>query len=439
MVENKKKAKLLALVSIIFFSVSGGPYGLEEIVSSVGPLNTLLLILLLPIVWTIPETMIVAELSSSYPIQGGYYRWVQISMGRFWGFMEGWWSTLYTLIDLSLYPILFSTYLKILFPSIDSHLLYFIQLIMIWVCAVVNILGIRVVGNILTSFQFFILFTFAIFIILGMNHISFDFSSIMGSYQQPTSSKLFLGLSIAFWNFIGWDNGSTVLHEVDNPGLNYHKALFISIPIIVFFYFFPTLVGLCIHTSWQDWKFGEFSFISNSMGFPFLGTVLAVGGMLTSLGLFNSMLLSSTRVIMTLAEDKLLPSMFSAVHSKYETPHIAIIFTALAYSVLVLFSFETLIGYDVFLYLIAILLEAIALVILRKRNPDIYSHYKIPFGMAGVYCIVSIVSLVVLFMVVINLSCFHGDIKTSFFTAFLMLSGVPIYLWYEKLKALSNK
>ena len=74
------KAKLFSLISIIFFSVSGGPYGLEDIVASIGPLTTLLLILILPLVWTIPEVMIVAELSSTYPVQGGYYRWVEMGL-----------------------------------------------------------------------------------------------------------------------------------------------------------------------------------------------------------------------------------------------------------------------------------------------------------------------------------------------------------------------
>src|SRR3989338_8056993 len=130
-----KKAKFFTLIPIIFFSVSGGPYGLEEIVSSVGPINALLLILILPLIWTIPETMIVAELSSTYTVQGGYYRWVQMGLGRFWGFMEGWWSLLYTLIDLSLYPILFTTYLKIIFPDLQFWSVYIIQLLMIWSCA----------------------------------------------------------------------------------------------------------------------------------------------------------------------------------------------------------------------------------------------------------------------------------------------------------------
>ena len=153
----KTKAKFLALIPIIFFSVSGGPYGLEEIVSSVGPINTLFLILLLPLLWTIPECMVVAELSSTYPVQGGYYRWVQMGLGRFWGFMEGWWSILYTLLDMSLYPILFTTYLKLLFPNLESLAVYLIQLSMIWLCALINILGIRLVGNVLTLFKIIIL------------------------------------------------------------------------------------------------------------------------------------------------------------------------------------------------------------------------------------------------------------------------------------------
>ncbi|MBI3589959.1 MAG: amino acid permease [Candidatus Melainabacteria bacterium] len=433
MLNNKNPVKLFALVSIIFFSVSGGPYGLEEIVSSVGPINTLLLIVILPIIWTIPETMIIAELSSTYPVQGGYYRWVQMGLGRFWGFMEGWWSVLYTLVDLSLYPILFTTYLKLLIPGLDFFTVYLIQLIVIWSCAFINILGIRVVGNFLSLFQIFILVSFALFVILGMRHISLDFTPILKSSESYTADNLLLGLSIAFWNFIGWDNGSTVLHEIDNPEVNYHKALFISIPIIVIFYFFPILVGLSIHTDWHNWKFGEFSFIANSMNQPLLAVFLSIGGIITALGLFNSMLLSSTRVILTMAEDKLLPGKFALIHKKFHTPYIAIIFTALVYSFLVLFGFKNLIVYDVLLYLIAILLEAIALIALRKMHPAIKTNFRIPFGKVGMYFVVTVVSLIVFLVMLINVFTLKVTLLSSFFNIFLILSGIPVYLWYEKL------
>ena len=428
----KNKAKLLALIPIIFFSVSGGPYGLEEIVTSVGPINTLLLIVLLPIVWTIPESMIVAELSSTYPLQGGYYKWVQMGLGRFWGFMEGWWSILYTLIDLSLYPILFTTYLKLLFSDLNFLSIYLIQVAMIWLCALINILGIRIVGYFLTCFNVFILLFFTVFIICGLKHISFNFIPVLNFSSPPQINNLLFGLSLAFWNYIGWDNGSTVLEEVENPNVNYHKALFITIPIIVFFYFFPTLVGLCIHTDWQNWKFGEFSHIANSMNCPVLSVLITIGGMLTCLGLFNSLLLSSSRVFSSMATDKLLPSFFSKMHSSFNTPYLAIAFSAVIFSLLVLLNFQNLVIYDVFLYLIALLLEALALVSLRKQNTNIKTNFRIPFGNMGLYLIVGAACLVILFMLVLNLLNLSNSTHGTLFSILLIFSGVPFYLLFNR-------
>ena len=433
----KNKAKLLGLVSIIFFSVSGGPYGLEDIVASVGPLVTLLLILILPLIWTIPEVMIVAELSSTYPVQGGYYRWVEMGLGKFWGFMEGWWSLLYSLIDLSLYPILFTMYLKILFPEANNITLYFVELIVIWSCALLNIYGIKSVGYSLLVFKLFILLSFLIFIFLGFRHISFDFSAIFKSQRHFDTKNLLYGLSLAFWNFIGWDNGSTVLHEVDDPDKNFHKALFITIPIIVFFYFFSILVGASIDTNWQSWKFGQFSHIANLMDQPFLGIILAIGGMFMCLGIFNSLLLSSTRVFFTMAQDKFLPSFFSKSHKELFTPHISILFCASIYSVLVLVNFQKLIIYDVLLYLFAMMLEAITLVALRKKNGKAKTYFKIPLGSFGMYFIVSVTIIIIFFVTIINFLEFNFSIANIFLMVFLIFGGIPIYYFFRYFNKLS--
>ena len=429
----KNKAKLLTLISIIFFSVSGGPYGLEDIVASVGPFTTLLLILILPLVWTVPEVMIVAELSSTYPVQGGYYRWVEMGLGKFWGFMEGWWSLLYSLIDLSLYPILFTMYLKILFPEMNSLALYFVELTVIWSCALLNIYGIKPIGYSLTLFKFFILFSFLMFIFIGFSHMSFNFLPIFRSSQHLDSKNFLYGLSLAFWNFIGWDNSSAVLHEVDKPDKIFFKALFITIPIIVFFYFFSILVGTSIDTDWQHWKFGQFSYIANSMNHPLLGILLAIGGMLMCLGIFNSLLLSSTRVFQTMAQDKFLPSFFSRSHKKLFTPHVSILFFAFMYSILVLLSFEKLLIYDVLLYLFAMLLEALALIALRRKNKNARTYFKIPFGSFGMYFIVSIVVIVILFVAGINIVNFDVSFNSILLISFLIFGGIPVYYYFKSL------
>src|SRR5438034_10271574 len=78
----------LGLVFVLFFSTSGGPYTTETLIYSVGPGLGLLILALVPLIWSVPEALIVGELASMLPEEGGYYRWVDRAFGRFWGFSK---------------------------------------------------------------------------------------------------------------------------------------------------------------------------------------------------------------------------------------------------------------------------------------------------------------------------------------------------------------
>src|SRR5205085_5122163 len=85
-----KKIGTLSLVFILYFSTSGGPHTTETLVNEVGPGMALLVLLLVPIFWSVPEVLIVGELSSMLTLEGGYYRWVDRAFGKFWAFLNGW-------------------------------------------------------------------------------------------------------------------------------------------------------------------------------------------------------------------------------------------------------------------------------------------------------------------------------------------------------------
>ncbi|MGZ3405600.1 MAG: amino acid permease, partial [Polyangia bacterium] len=72
--------------------VSGGPYGLEEIVAGAGYAGAMLVLTVTPLVWSLPTALMVGELASSLPEEGGYYAWVRRALGPFWGFQEAWLS-----------------------------------------------------------------------------------------------------------------------------------------------------------------------------------------------------------------------------------------------------------------------------------------------------------------------------------------------------------
>ena len=83
---------LIPLVAATYFMVSGGPYGLEDLVQSAGYGRALLVLAITPLLWALPTALMVGELASAIPEQGGYYEWVRRAIGPFWGFQESWLS-----------------------------------------------------------------------------------------------------------------------------------------------------------------------------------------------------------------------------------------------------------------------------------------------------------------------------------------------------------
>ncbi len=104
------------LVAATFFMVSGGTYGIEDVVHGAGYGRAILILILTPILWSLPTAYMIGELSSALPAEGGFYAWVRRAMGDFWGFQEAWLSLVASIFDMAIYPTLFVLYLTRLFP-----------------------------------------------------------------------------------------------------------------------------------------------------------------------------------------------------------------------------------------------------------------------------------------------------------------------------------
>ncbi len=95
--------------------MSGGPLGSEGVIAGVGPLIGLGSLLVFALVFSIPQAMITAELSTAFPSNGGYSIWVQAAFGDFWGVQESYWSWFSGVVDSAIYPVLlYSTAAKLL-------------------------------------------------------------------------------------------------------------------------------------------------------------------------------------------------------------------------------------------------------------------------------------------------------------------------------------
>jgi len=384
------KLSLLPLIGATYFMVAGGPYGLEDIIGNAGYGRALLLLAIIPLIWSLPTSLMVGELASALPDEGGYYVWVRRAMGRFWGFQEAWLSLAASVFDMALYPVTFVLYLSHL-PYIGAALTsgyrgFAWKLAVVIGCALWNLRGAKVVGQ-SSVVLFCVLFApFLALVAVGLwkwhGHGS-------GALMQPvTAPDLATAISVCLWNYMGWDNASTVAQEVDNPQRNYPRAMLGSTALVAFTYMLPVLaVGLAGLAAGQfssdaNGGTGTWAVAAGVIVGPVIALGVVLGGMINGVGMFNPLMMSYTRLPIAMAEDGLLPKIFLRVN-KRAVPWVSVLFCATIWALALRLSFEKLISIDLVLYGSSLLLEFVALIVLRRREPALHRPFRVPGGMAG--------------------------------------------------------
>ena len=143
-----RKLTVIPLVAATYFMVAGGPYGLEELIQSSGYKLGLLILLVVPLVWSLPTGLMVGELSAAIPCEGGFYVWVRRALGPFWGFQEAWLSLMASMFDMAAYPALFVLSLgKMWPPAVAGHNGLIIASGVLLACVLWNLFGAKAVGD----------------------------------------------------------------------------------------------------------------------------------------------------------------------------------------------------------------------------------------------------------------------------------------------------
>ena len=390
-----RKMRFLSLVTATFFMVSGGPYGIEDILGNAGYGRALLLLLLIPLIWSLPTSLMVGELASTLPKEGGYYWWVKRALGGFWGFQEAWLSLAASIFDMAIYPTIFVLYLGRLQPTWTAGYYGTLwALAVMLVCAAWNLRGAYAVGEGSISMFCLLIAPFVILSALGFWAVLFHRSpgSGLAALSRPVATPLFSGaVLVTLWNYMGWDNASTVAQEVEDPQRNYPRAMLVATALVALSYVIPlAAVGLTGIPA-DAFSTGSWTDAARLLGGPgLLGTGLALavvlGGMMNGLGIFNALVMSYTRVPYALAEEGLLPSAFAKT-TLAGVPWVSVVCCCVAWALALRFTFERLISIDLVLYGAALLLEFVALVVLRVREPELKRPFRVPGGVGGAIAI----------------------------------------------------
>src|ERR1700723_1855164 len=216
-----RKASLFYFVFVMFSYTTGGPFGLEAMVTTSGPGMSLLYLLLVPLFWCIPVSLVAAELTTAMPVDGCFYRWSPAAFGDFWGFLAGWWNWSASFLLGGSYAVLFTDYLTFYFPGIVGWKHWLVSFALIALLAWVNILGIQMVGKAATLFEIFIFFPGIVMVLLGLatwHHNPFE---PWIPPNQPFSKVFGVGLALVIWGYSGYEQLSRVAEDVENRSRPY--------------------------------------------------------------------------------------------------------------------------------------------------------------------------------------------------------------------------
>jgi amino acid transporter len=443
---KKRVAKLTLwpLVAATFFMVSGGTYGTEEIIHGAGYGHGILILLFLPVLWCLPTAFMIGELSSALPAEGGYYAWVRRGLGNFWGFQEAWLSLAASIFDMAIYPTLFVFYLKQMSPwfGTDSHAVY-AGLFVVVTCAALNLAGIRVVG--ITSLWLFFLLSapFAAIVVLA----PFKIGAVTSSHSATEATGLGLlgGVLVAMWNYMGWDNASTIAQEVERPQRTYPRAMIAAVILVALTYVLPFLAvyftGIPASTFGGDGAWAEVAGIIGGKiaGFEWLRFLIVLGGMMSAFGMFNALVLSYSRLPLAMARDGMLPKFFGKLSARNKTPWVAIIACASCWALCLGLGFKRLVTLDIMLYGASLMLEFVTLVALRIREPGLKREFRVPGGLTGaILAGVFPLALLCLALVESGNETILG-MNGLVFGGLIILTGFLIYFVTGKLKLRQTK
>ena len=438
-----KRMGLLSLIGATYFMVAGGPYGLEDIIGSAGYGRALLLLAVIPLIWSLPTSLMVGELASAIPDEGGYYVWVRRALGRFWGFQEAWLSLAASVFDMALYPVTFVLYLGHL-PYVGEMLTSGYRglawkLVVVVGCALWNLRGAKSVGN--SSVALFCVL-FAPFLVLLVVALWKWHGHGSGAIMQPVTSRdMATAISVCLWNYMGWDNASTVAQEVDNPQKNYPRAMIGSAALVAVSYMLPViavgLAGLAADQFSSDANggTGTWAVAAGTIVGPIIALGVVIGGMVNGVGMFNPLMMSYTRLPIAMANDGLMPKIFTRVN-KSAVPWVSVIFCATIWALALGLPFEKLISIDLVLYGASLMLEFVALVVLRHREPNLKRPFRVPGGMFGAIAVGVCPALLIAYAIYAARAEVVLGMNALLFAALVGAGGALIYaatsFWHRK-------
>lgn len=357
----------------------------------------------------LPTALVIVELSTRYPHEGGVYIWTKEAFGDFHGFVCGWCYWIYTILyfpGLLMASAAMSVYIggeRQAALAGDKNFLIAGSLALLLIAAGLNIVGLNVgkwlqnAGGVAT----YVPLTMLVVIGAAVYFARGTLNPIHWSNLKPSLDLdgLNFWTSIAF-AFTGMELVCTMSEEVKNPRRTFPRSILISAVLIALIYILGTIAVISLvppaDVNTQNGAFQAISKASSLLGIAWFGVVAAVLVTIGNAGGVGATVAGAARVPFAVGIDRYLPEAFGRLHPRWRTPYIAIIVQfVLSAAILILSNksetvsgaYEILINATVVVYFIPFLYMYAAVIRLAYRPDREHAGEKalIPGGRPGVW------------------------------------------------------
>jgi len=324
-----------------------------------------------------------AELGAAIPAAGGLYTFIARAYGPLAGFLCGWMLfTVSTSGSAATLAVALSISLADLFPIAPSAGSA-ISIVAILVLTAINVLGVRsgaFVQNVLTFVK--------VGGLVGMIVLIFFAPGVPPGAEPPLVRAGPMGLAAigaavvaVLWAYEGWHFVSFAAGEIRDPQRIFPRGSIAGMAIVTLLYLVANLAYLHVLTPAEMASSERVAAtaIRKAVG-DWGGRALTAVIVASILGALNAIVLAGPRAYYQMAKDGLFPRPFAAVHPKWRTPAAAILLQGIwsCLLILVIGGFSQLFTYVVFGGFLFYALGVAAVIVLRRREPDLPRPFRVP-------------------------------------------------------------
>ena len=373
----------------------------------------------------------VAELGAAMPKAGGQYVFLNEAYGPVWGYLYGWSAVVViNTASMAAVGVAFAEYLKF-FYTISDLAVKEIAIFSIILLTIINIVDVKSGARFQNVFTFAKLGAILGVILLGLfleGGSTQNFSPLFTD-RSPLSLIGPLGLAMVavLWTFDGWIFVTYVAGEVKNPGRNIPLSLIFCMVIVVSVYLALNIV--LVYVLGFDQMIGSELVMADAAS-KFIGgkgaAIVTIIILISLIGANNGFILTSARINYAMARDNRFFKQAAIIHPKFQSPANALIIQCI-WACILTFSgtFNQLITYIIFASWIFYGMSAGAVIILRKKKPDMERPYQIPF-----YPWIPIIFI--LFAIFLTVNTILEAPRDAAIGSGLILAGLPLYYYWKK-------